>query len=168
MKIRSIRKWEESLALPCVPGGVYKINWIFFLTVKIGDVVQVSGREAAGRTGDYDEGRTLWKLSGLFIFLAVPHPTLPPLFEFPCLSVSEGRQGDRWRRVSCLSLEQRVTQCTVRMRPSQVGAEACDCLWGPGQPGPACDRSQRPPPRPQLDSQEKEVNSLWTSISLLP
>lgn len=68
------------MALPCVPGGVYKINWIFiFLTVNIGDAVQVSGREAAGRSRNCDEGWIFWKLNGLFICLALPLPTPPPV-----------------------------------------------------------------------------------------
>lgn len=82
------------MALPCVPGGVYKINWISFLTVKLGDAIQVSGREAARRSRNCDEGRTFWKLNGLFIFLALPSPLRPQLLEFPyCLLVLKGRQG---------------------------------------------------------------------------
>lgn len=67
------------MALPCVPGGVYKINWIFFFTVKSGDAIQVSGRGAAGSSSNCDEGRTFWKFNGLFIFFALLLPTLLPV-----------------------------------------------------------------------------------------
>lgn len=60
-------------------------------------------------------------------------------------------------------------QHAVRTQQSQVGAESCECVYGVlGSLAPACDRSQSPLPRQQLDSQETETGSLWTSISLFP
>lgn len=118
------------MALPCVPGGVYKINWISFLTVKLGDAIQVSGREAARRSRNCDEGRTFWKLNGLFIFLALPSPLRPQLLEFPyCLLVLKGRQGGG--EVGEGSLLVIVTEGdAVHWEDSIVLAtEACKCVY---------------------------------------
>lgn len=102
---------------------------------------------------------------GCLFFLPYP-PTLPQLFEFlVCWSWKGGREVEEGVLV-VFGIEGN----TVRGEDaqSQVGAEACECVYGAlGSLGlPAS--SQRPPPRQQLNSQEKEVNSLWTGISLLP